>query len=137
MNSITEDLMQNEIKPVISVGQFIRANLSYLPLTSPPKVFQKYKRKTYYIKYLQFLKKFSNCQVKKLLGYYPYFIAYFTLIFLLAIMLCLMYVYSLPNILHSLFTIHHILLIFFIPYFSNSLLRVLHIFSTNDPLTNV
>ena len=33
--------MQNEVR-TMKVGQFIRANLSYLPLTSPPKVFQKY-----------------------------------------------------------------------------------------------
>ena len=57
MNSTTENFMRNEITSVRSVGQFIRANLSYLPLTSPPKVFQKYKRKTYYMKYLQLLKK--------------------------------------------------------------------------------
>ena len=32
MNSTTEDFMQNEIKSMRSVGQFIRANLSYNPL---------------------------------------------------------------------------------------------------------
>ena len=52
MNSTKKNFMQNEIKSVNSVGQFIRANLSYLLLTSPPKVFQKYKRKTYDMKYL-------------------------------------------------------------------------------------